>query len=158
MGTFTWPPAGTTTRPSAGAQLCALEETDGWRYQLIATNTGGIQLAFLEARHRAHARVEDRCAKATGLQHLPSKSMKINQAWCVATTIAADLLCWLRLLCLDATLADAEPKTLRYRIPHIAVRLVRGQRKRKIKIPETWPWAHELETAFQAAFALTVPT
>jgi len=40
--------------------LCALEETDGWRYQLVATNTPGRQLDFLEARHRAHARVEDR--------------------------------------------------------------------------------------------------
>jgi hypothetical protein len=47
-------------RPSAGAQLCALEETDGWRYQLFATNTGRGQPDFLEARHRAHARVEDR--------------------------------------------------------------------------------------------------
>jgi hypothetical protein len=36
-------------RPSSGAQLCALEETDGWRYQLFATNTGRSQLAFLEA-------------------------------------------------------------------------------------------------------------
>jgi hypothetical protein len=52
-------------RPSAGALLCALEETDGWRYQLVATNTGGKQLALLEARHRAHARVEDfiRCGR-----------------------------------------------------------------------------------------------
>jgi Transposase DDE domain group 1 len=144
-------------RPSSGAQLCLLEQADGWRYQLTATNTPGKQLAFLEARHRAHARVEDniRTGKDAGLEHLPSKSMKINQAWCVAATIAADLLCWLRLLCLDPTLADAEPKTLRYRILHTAVRLVRGQRKRKIKIPETWPWAHELEAAFQAAFALS---
>jgi hypothetical protein len=147
-------------RPSSGAQLCALEEADGWRYQLLATNTPRQQLAFLEARHRVHARVEDfiRCGKATGLDHLPSTSMTINQAWCVAATIAADLLCWLRLLCLDRSLADAEPKTLRYRILHTAVRLVRGQRKRKIKIPETWPWARELEAAFLAAFALLVPT
>ena len=36
-------------RPSAGAQLCALEEADGWRYQLLATNTPGRQLDFLEA-------------------------------------------------------------------------------------------------------------
>ncbi len=147
-------------RPSSGAQLCALEETDGWRYQLFATNTAGKQLAFLEARHRAHARVEDyiRCAKDTGVEHLPSKSLKINQTWCVAATIAADLLSWLRLLCLDKSLAAAEPKTLRYRILHTAVRLARGQRRRKIKIPETWPWAHELETAFQTALALTAPT
>lgn len=32
-------------------------------------------------------------------------------------------------------LAKAEPKTLRYRLLHTAVRLVRGQRERKIKIP-----------------------
>ena len=147
-------------RPSSGAQLCALEEADGWRYQLCATNTPRRQLAFLEARHRAHARVEDfvRCGKSTGLAHLPSTSLQINAAWCVAAGIAADLLCWLRLLCLDRSLADAEPKTLRYRILHTAIRLVRGQRKRKIKIPETWPWARELEAAFLAAFALTAPT
>jgi Transposase DDE domain group 1 len=56
-----------------------------------------------------------------------------------AATIAADLLCWLRLPCLAPALADAEPKTLRYRLLHTAARIVRGQRKRKIKIPETWP-------------------
>lgn len=147
-------------RPSSGAQLCALEEADGWRYQLFATNTARGQLALLEARHRVHARVEDyiRCGKATGLDHLPSKSLEINAAWCVAATIAADLLSWLRLLCLDRPLADAEPKTLRYRILHTAARIVRGQRRRKIKIPETWPWARELEAAFLAVFALTAPT
>jgi hypothetical protein len=147
-------------RPSAGAQLCALEEADGWRYQLFATNTGRGQPGFLEARHRAHARVEDRirCGKATGLDHLPSTSMAINRAWCVAATIAADLLCWLRLLCLHLVLAEAEPKTLRYRILHTAARIVRGQRKRKIKIPETWPWAHELAAAFHTVLALAAPT
>jgi len=46
-------------RPLAGAQLSLLEEADGWRYQPFATNTPTGQLAFLEARHRAHARVED---------------------------------------------------------------------------------------------------
>jgi hypothetical protein len=51
--------------------------------------------------------------------------MAINQAWCVAATIAADLLCWLRLLCLDPALAEAEPKTLRYRLLHPAARIVR---------------------------------
>ena len=47
-------------RPSSGAQLCALEEADGWRYQLFATNSGRGQPDFLEARYRSHARVEDR--------------------------------------------------------------------------------------------------
>ncbi|MGH3906149.1 MAG: IS1380 family transposase [Pseudonocardiaceae bacterium] len=116
-------------RPSAGAQLSLPEEADGWRYQLIATNTPTGQPAFLEARHRTHARVEDRirCGKDTGIEHLPSKSYEINQAWCVAAMIAADLLCRLRQLYLDGPLAKAEPKTLRYRLLHTAVRLVRGQ-------------------------------
>jgi Transposase DDE domain group 1 len=83
--------------------------------------------------------------------------MEINRAWCVAATIAADLLSWVRLLCLDRAMADAEPKTLRYRILHTAVRLVRGQRRRKIEIAETLPWARELEAAFLAVFALTAP-
>ncbi len=78
----------------------------------------------------------------------------------MAATLAADLLSWLRLLCLDGPLAQAEPKTLRYRVLHTAARLVRGQRRRrrKIRIPQTWPWADELKTAFLAAFALTAPT
>jgi hypothetical protein len=100
-------------RPSAGAQLSLLEEADGWRYQLIATNTPTGQPSFLEARHRPH-RVKDRirCGKDTGIRHLPSTSFSINQAWCVAAMIACDLLCWLRLLCLSGSLARAEPKTL----------------------------------------------
>ena len=147
-------------RPSSGAQLSLMEEADGWRYQLVATNTPTGHAQFLEARHRPHARVEDRIrtGKNTGIGHLPSHSFALNQAWCVAATIACDLLCWLRLLCLDGPLAKAEPKTLRYRLLHTAARLVRGQRKRKIKIPETWPWARELEACFLAIFALPAPT
>jgi hypothetical protein len=144
-------------RPSPGAQLSLFEQADGWRYQLLATNTPGRQLDFLEARHRAHARVEDRVrtGKATGLDHLPSTSMTINAAWCVAAMIATDLLRWFALLCLTPAHATAEPKTLRYRLLHTAARIARGQRKRKIKIPQTWPWAHDLATAFGLAFALT---
>jgi hypothetical protein len=147
-------------KPHPGAQLSLFEEIDGWRYQLLATNTPHKTAQFLEARHRPHARVEDniRCGKQTGLGHLPSTSIDINRAWCLAATIAADLLCWLRLLCLDRPLATAEPKTLRYRLLHTAARIVRGQRKRKIRIPETWPWAHQLRTCFLAALALPPPT
>jgi hypothetical protein len=56
-------------RPHPGAQLDAFEEADGWRYTAFATDTRFGQLAHLDARHRAHARVEDRirCAKDTGL-------------------------------------------------------------------------------------------
>lgn len=156
----TWPAAMRVIcrreRPSAGAQLSLPEEADGWRYSLFVTNTPGRQLEFLECRHRSHARVEDgiRQQKSTGLDHLPSKSMQVNTAWCQAIALAHDLLCWLRLLCLSGQLARSEPKTLRYRLLHTAARIVRGQRKRKIKIPETWPWATELYDCFTLALAL----
>jgi hypothetical protein len=153
-------------RPHPGAQLSLFEEADGWRYQLFATNTPAAtpgrptrelgQLAYLEARHRAHARVEDciRNAKNTGLGHLPSKHYHLNQAWCIAAAMAVDLLAWLRLLCLTGDLAKAEPKTLRYRLLHTAARIIRGQRRRKIRIPATWPWADQLRTALLAALSL----
>ena len=83
-------------RPHPGAQLDAFEERDGWRYQAIATNTRVGQLAFLEARHRAHARVEDRIRQAqdAGLGRLPSKLFAINQVWLELALTAADLLAW----------------------------------------------------------------
>jgi hypothetical protein len=96
-----------------------------------------------------------RTGKTTGLDHLPSTSMAINAAWCVAAMIATDLLRWFALLCLGPAFRDTEPRTVRYRLLHTAARIVRGQRKRKIKIPETWPWACELVAAFALAFALT---
>jgi hypothetical protein len=151
-------------KPHPGAQLSLFEEADGWRYQLFATNTPTSSTSrntvqFLEARHRPHARVEDhvRCGKQTGLGHLPSTKIEINRAWCLAATIAIDLLAWLRLLCLDGPLAKAEPKTLRYRLLHTAARIIRGQRKRTIKIPETWPWADLLAACLRAALALPPP-
>jgi len=53
-------------RPHPGAQL-TFSDVDGWRFQAFATDTETGQLAQLEARHRAHARVEDRirCGKDT---------------------------------------------------------------------------------------------
>jgi hypothetical protein len=146
-------------KPHPGAQLSLFEAADGWRYQLVATNTATTSAQFLEARHRPHARVEDniRTGKHTGLGHLPSTSIEINRAWCVTATIACDLLCWLRLLCLDGPMAKAEPKSLRYRLLHTAARIVRGQRKRKIRIPETWPWARQLAACLLAALALPPP-
>ena len=57
----------------------------------------------------------------------------------------------------DSPLAAAEPKTLRYRLLHVAARLVRGQRRRRIRIPRTWPWADQLHDALTAALNLPRP-
>ncbi|MFE9207620.1 IS1380 family transposase, partial [Micromonospora sp. NPDC007230] len=59
-----WPPGMRVIvrreRPHPGAQLSLFEERDGWRYTAFVTNTAVGALQWLEARHRAHARVEDR--------------------------------------------------------------------------------------------------
>src|SRR3954451_9484556 len=70
-------------RPHPGAQLSLMEAHDGWRYQCIATDTDHGQLPFLEARHRAHAHVEDRvkAIKHTGMGRFPSREFTINQVW-----------------------------------------------------------------------------
>jgi hypothetical protein len=147
-------------RPHPGAQLDAIEEADGYRYTAHATDTRTGQHAWLDARHRAHARVEDRIrtGRATGLGRLPSRSFAINQAWLTATMIANDLLALTRTLLLhDTLLARAEPKTLRYRLLHVAARLTRGQRRLRLRIDQHWPWAHQLAAAFVRLAALPIP-
>ena len=149
-------------RPHPGAQLSLFEEADGWRYQVVATNTNTGQLAFLEARHRAHARVEDRIriAKDTGLGRFPSREFTINQAWLIASMIAADLVAWTRLLAFTghaAVLANCEPKTLRYRLLHVPARLVRTSRRRHLRIPQTWPWAAAIVAVFANVAAIPPP-
>jgi hypothetical protein len=108
----------------------------GWRYTAFATDTRVGQLAWLDARHRAHARVEDRirCAKDTGLDHFPSRTFPINQAWLAVVMLAVDLIAWTQHLLLDGALAKAEPKTVRYRLLHVAARQTRGQRRRWVRI------------------------
>lgn len=140
-------------RPHPGAQLSLFEERDGWRYQAFVTNTKVGQLAFLEARHRAHARVEDRIrhAKDSGLGRFPSREFDINQVWLLLVQIAADLTAWTRLLALtgDAKiLASCEPKALRYRFLHVPARLTHGARRRRLRIPESWPWAAAIVAVF----------
>jgi hypothetical protein len=138
----------------------AYEKAKGMRYQTFATNTRRGQAAFLDARHRKHARVEPkiRDQKASGMGLLPSRELSVNAAWLMATAIATDLRAWLCLLALDGELAKATPKTLRDRILHVPARLVRGQRRRRLKIPTTWPWANAIVRAFTRIQALPHPS
>ena len=149
-------------RPHPGAQLTLFETAGGWRYSLWVTNLPGRtsgwrgQLAYIDAAHRVHARVEDciRTGKDTGIGKLPSHDFALNQAWLAAALIAATLLAWLRLLALDGPLARAEPKTLRYRILHAAARLTRSGRRRRLKLAAAWPWAAAIAHAWDQVTAL----
>ncbi len=148
-------------RPHPGAQLDLFETSAGWRYTAFATTSRIGQLAWLDARHRAHARVEDRirCAKDTGMRRFPSREFGINQAWLMGVMIAVDLLAWAQTLILhdQPDLAKAEPKTLRYRLLHSAARITRGQRRIRLRIDRTWRWATVLALAFQRLAALPQP-
>jgi hypothetical protein len=146
--------------PHPGAQLSLFEAADGYRYQAIATNTRIGQLGFLEARHRAHARVEDRikAAKDTGLGRLPSREWAINSAWVQIAAVAADLIAWLQLLALDGDLARAELKLLRFRMLHVPARLTHGARQRQLHIPANWPWAAKIVEAFRRIMIIPAPT
>jgi hypothetical protein len=145
-------------RPHPGAQL-RFTDIDGYRFQAFATDTPLGQLAHLEARHRAHARVEDRIrnAKDTGLGRFPSRQVNINAAWLELALLANDLIAWTQTVLLNGELAKAEPKAMRYRLLHVAARITRGQRRTWLRIAAHWPWRHDLAAAFARLGALLRP-
>ena len=67
------------------------------------------------------------------------------------------MIAWTQQLLLSGDLAKAEPKTLRYRLLHVAARLTRGQRRLWLRIQRTWPWANDLAAAFAQLATLPVP-
>nr|WP_312882550.1 IS1380 family transposase [Micromonospora polyrhachis] len=149
-------------RPHPGAQLSLFDTIEGWRHQIVATDTppGGGSIQFLEARHRAHARVEDRIrtGKDTGFGRFPSRLFTINQAWLQLALTAIDLLAWTQNLLLNGELATAEPKKLRYRLLHVAARITRTARRTRLAIANGWPWTDALTSAFTTLAALPRPT
>jgi hypothetical protein len=163
-------PAGTRfivrrERPHPGAQLSLFDTIEGMRHQVTATDTppgttrGGGSIQYLEARHRGHARVEDRIrtGKDTGFGRFPSRVFAINQAWLELALTGIDLLAWTQLLLLHGDLATAEPKKLRYRLLHVAARITRSARRTRLRIAQHWPWAADLVTAFDRLAALPRP-
>lgn len=119
-------------RPHPGARLSLFDFDEGMRHLVFLTDspvTGGGTAQRLEARYRAHARVEERIR----------------------------LLVWTQALLLDGELATAEPKKLRYRLLHAAARITRGGRRLCLRISATWRWRHELTSTFTRLAALPRP-
>ena len=136
-------------RPHPGAQF-SFSDHNGYRFQVFITDQRGSDLAALEARHRAHARVEDgiRCAKDTGLGNLPFRRFAPNQVWLELVLAAQDLIAWTQAICLTGELARCEPKRLRYRLLHVAAGIAHSGRRVILRLQHSWPWAHALATAF----------
>jgi hypothetical protein len=142
-------------RPHPGAQL-TFSDVDGHRFQCFITDQTGDDLSALEARHRAHAVVEDRvrALKSMGLQNLPFADFDANAGWLELALLAHDITVWTQQLCLDGTHAICEPKRLRYRILHVAGRLTRHARRLTLHLPADWPWKAALTRAFDRLNAL----
>ena len=136
--------------PHPGAQL-TFTDIDGHRYQVFVTDLADTDVAYLEALYRGRGRAERHICdtKATGLTNLPSHTFAINHPWLQLVLSAHDLLAWTRLLALAGTsLADAEPKRLRYCLLHTAARVGRSSRRTTCRLAANWPWTPELVTAF----------
>jgi hypothetical protein len=139
----------------AGAQF-SFTDHDGHRFQAVLTDSADADVPYLEARHRGHARVEDRirAAKDTGLENLPFRDFEMNHVWLTIVAIAGDLICWTQALCLDGELARAEPKRLRFRLLHAAARLCVHAGQAILRLAADWPYSGQLAAAFARLQAL----
>jgi Transposase DDE domain group 1 len=144
--------------PHPGAQL-SFTDHDGHRFQAILTDQPDRDIAYLEARHRGHARVEDRIrtGKDMGMAKLPFRDYAMNAVWLELSLIAQDLTAWTTTLTLDGELARCEPKRLRYRLLHVAGRLAFHARHAILHLDRAWPWASHLAAAFARLAALPPP-
>lgn len=145
-------------RPHPGAQL-RLTDHNGWRVTCFATNTPidptarhGWPIQDLEVRHRQRARAEDRIRnlKDTGLRNLPFHGYTHNQIWLEIVALAADLLTWTQTLAFDQREPARrwEPKRLRLRILHVAGRITRTARRKRLRLPRDWPWNRLIDTGW----------
>ena len=93
-------------------------------------------------------RTESTPPRPPGCATCRSTCSAATQVWLELVLAAQDLVCWAQALLLDGPLAVAEPKLLRYRLLHVAGRIVRHARRVILRLQATWPWAAELARAF----------
>jgi hypothetical protein len=115
---------------------------------VFITNSTG-RTADLERRHRQRGTAEQtiRDLKATGATNLPFADVDANEAWLLAAMCATDLLAWTRAVTLPPSMARTTPKTIRYRILHIAGRL--STKARLLHLDQTWPWTRTILRALE---------
>ncbi|MDA8186042.1 MAG: hypothetical protein M0035_16715 [Actinomycetota bacterium] len=62
--------------------------------------------------------------------------------------MAADLLRWFQLLCLDGSWTNGRPKALRWGLLHAPGRLVRSARRQIVRVLDGWPSAEPIIGAY----------
>jgi len=141
-------------QPHPGAQLSLFDSVNGYRHQAVITDQTGTPAA-LELRHRQRARAEQviRDAKACGLDNLPFDCVVNNTIWTKLVTAAVNLLAWAKRLTLTGALRRATPKTIRYRLLHIAGRV----NTRRLDLDRHWPWTTTLTAALDQLHTLLRP-
>jgi hypothetical protein len=138
-----------------GAQRSLFPALD-YRYWGFYTNCHGDPVQ-LDVTMRAHAHVENHIArlKDSGLMRFPFANFQANAAWLMVVCMAADLVRWFQLLCLNGQWSSARPKALRWGLFHAPGRLVRHARQLIVRIIDGWPCADALLGAYRAIAAIT---
>ncbi|MDQ0819793.1 hypothetical protein QFZ79_002083 [Arthrobacter sp. V4I6] len=148
-----------------GAQPTLLD-IDGHRITAFLTNSPRWHGPFLDARHRARARCENRIKtlKNTGLGKLPFFDFAANQAWAWIAALASNLVSWLQLTALPAGdhAKGWDIKRWRYRLFATAGKIITRARKSYLLLPGTAP-EHQLihrllEATASIAASLKNPT
>ncbi|MDE8670703.1 IS1380 family transposase [Pseudarthrobacter sp. H3Y2-7] len=125
-----------------GAQPTLLD-ADGHRITAFLTNSPRWHGPFLDARHRARGRCENRIKtlKNTGLGKLPFFDFAANQAWANIAALAFNLVSWIQLAALpDGHHAKAwDIKRWRYRLFATAGKIITRARRNQLLLPESGP-------------------
>ena len=139
----------------AGAQRSLFPSLD-YRYWGFYTDRDGDPVT-LDATMRAHAHVEAHIArlKDSGLCRFPFFDFSANATWMAMVMMAADLVRWFQLVCLDGPWREARPKALRWSIFHVPARLVHRARRRIVRIADGWPTTEVLVLAYRRIELLT---
>lgn len=128
--------------PGAKASLF---DTDGNRVTAFLTNAPRYNVAFLDARHRARGRCENRIKtlKNAGLGKLPYHSYAANTAWANLAMFAMNLIAWLQLATLPGGHEAGcwDMKRWRYRLFSMAGKIVHSGRQTKLLISSKAPEA-----------------
>lgn len=141
--------------PGAKASLF---DVDGHRVTAFLTNAPRFNVAFLDARHRARARCENRVKtlKNAGLGKFPFFSFSSNQLWANLAMLAVNLVSWMQLTLLPADHPAGvwDMKRWRYRLYSMAGKLISSGRRTNLLVPAAAPESQLFTTLLEATARL----